>query len=723
MKRTSRLNYILAGLLSCLLIIFIFLYTTDISARTACADTSVTSAIDTSDVLDDLNRSTINGKPFALSDYGKSSDKDTQVLTFVEYCFSYYANAQDNYALYVYVYNPHPTNYNLTSNQNKIQFSVAGGDYQKYAISFLSASTKSGYENVFLKYKVVLTSNRKNAILSALESDERVYNVSGIELLVAGDNNATDYPATGEGGASANNNSTYRYIYTGYAAGYGQKGQTSSTLSSTVSKSEGVGLDVKHTFYRTTSSATGADYSVQIDTVYFAVPNYFFDSYGILSNILAEWYEYKTKEIAVTSNKDFYDRISKNYIGDTIPDAKVTTTSGKTYTLDNAGYDSNIYYGLIDDVTANTITTSNKLGFIQYGERMSLGTVFYNYYDFSNMTMSDEEIDNCGYFIPALYYLFYTNSTITNYDPYAEVTDNGGVSSNELYDYIMSYNKTHDNGYLDVKDGKISADLFEDNIDEARKIDNQYGKVQKGYSYLNFDVDTNVDILAQYNPSNGSYRDNKKLYGIWKTLFKTYESIGENYQLPVIQILNDSDVAGTTTSARQTISDTLCVNYSDVKDLQNFYNENKDDSKIVMLRFAVSDYYACSMKISYGELPTIFADKAIDGQAYIAQESVFLDFDVIQLTFNNGEVSTIIPAVSNPIDIVNAITPPNVVKSATTSGTSCIAQTKKALTYALVALGAVIILILLIKVIKLFSSISTSRKINKMYKNQKNKKD
>ena len=46
------------------------------------------------------------------------------------------------------------------------------------------------------------------------------------------------------------------------------------------------------------------------------------------------------------------------------------------------------------------------------------------------------------------------------------------------------------------------------------------------------------------------------------------------------------------------------------------------------------------------------------GQAYIAQESVFFDFDIIQLTFNKEGTYTVIPVVASPIDIVNDITPP-----------------------------------------------------------------
>ena len=55
---------------------------------------------------------------------------------------------------------------------------------------------------------------------------------------------------------------------------------------------------------------------------------------------------------------------------------------------------------------------------------------------------------------------------------------------------------------------------------------------------------------------------------------------------------------------------------------------------------------------------TALPDKHTSGQAYRAWESVFFDFDIIQLTFNRDGKYTVIPAVASPIDIVNDITPP-----------------------------------------------------------------
>ena len=59
-----------------------------------------------SNVLDNLKGSTIGGKEFNIADYPHDDNGRPQIISFVEFCYSYYADKQDDYGLYVYVYNP-----------------------------------------------------------------------------------------------------------------------------------------------------------------------------------------------------------------------------------------------------------------------------------------------------------------------------------------------------------------------------------------------------------------------------------------------------------------------------------------------------------------------------------------------------------------------------------------------------------------------------------------
>ena len=248
---------------------------------------------DKTSVMDDLTSSTVNGQPFDVKDYPYDEDSQAQIVNFVEYCYSYKGNMQSNYGLYVYVYNPQGLNLSTNSKGNKIQMAVSydsegkPNNYAKFDLQFLSKSENSDYKNLFYKFNVVDREINGTTFKDRVNSNERRYDVSGIELVTYGANNATEYPVNGT------------YKFTGYAAGYGPDAGAKSTLESSVEYLETITLDVKHTFYRTQTSSKGAGYQNQLDTVYFAVPQRFFDTYGKLQRIKAEWYEYSKPVTAV----------------------------------------------------------------------------------------------------------------------------------------------------------------------------------------------------------------------------------------------------------------------------------------------------------------------------------------------------------------------------------------------------------------------------------------
>ena len=93
--------------------------------------------------------------------------------------------------------------------------------------------------------------------------------------------------------------------------------------------------------------------------------------------------------------------------------------------------------------------------------------------------------------------------------------------------------------------------------------------------------------------------------------------------------------------------------------IKSFYDTAKNDDMVVVLfRFAATDYYSAAVDIIELGKGFLWSDKFTKGQAYRAFESVFFDFDIIQLSFQKDGIYTVIPVVASPIDIVNAITPP-----------------------------------------------------------------
>ena len=575
-------------------------------------------AYDKTNVLDDLTSSSANGEPFDIKDYPFNENKDAQVISFVEYCYSFKANLRDNYGLYIYVYNPKGLNISTNSKSNKIQMAVSydaegnPNDYQKFSLEFCSKVESGDYKNLFYKFKVVDRQVNGTTFAERVNSNARRYDVSGIELLTYGANTATEYHVGGT------------YTFTGYAEGYGSDANAKNTLNCSIEKLETVELTVKHTFYRSNTSSLGAGHQNQLDTVYFSVPKRLIDEYGRLQRIKAEWYEYKTKEILVTSHDDFYSKASP-YIG---------VNLGPTNEFGMQEYNEDIYYSL----GLNAGDAGGGMNMAKWG--WNLGTGFLH--------------------VPcqALYYMFLVDN-ISEYDPYASVVDIGGVQSNDLYEYIKNYNKTYENGTLPIKDGNISADLFLDDIDDSRKLDNENGKIQKGYSYYDFDADVDLQTLKSWSDTSPSFWDNWVNFGLGAAF--TGGPNEESKTVAPIQILKASDIQGTNAE----IASKLLINSADVDALKAEYNDAvtvngiDDEEKVVVLfRFATSDYYSQGVDIMELGEGFLWSDEYTSGQAYIAQESVFFDFDIIQLTFNQDGVYTVIPVVASPIDIVNDITPP-----------------------------------------------------------------
>ena len=563
-------------------------------------------------VLDDLLSSTVNGKPFDVRDYPLDENGEVQVICFIEYCYSYKANQRDNYGLYIYVYNPRGLNLSTDSKRNKIQMAVsynAEGNpnaYEKFSLEFCSKVENGTYKNLFYKYKVIDRKIDGKTFDQRVSSNERRYDVSGIELARHGSDTITEYHV----------GTTYRF--TGYAAGYGPDGNSPSTLACESEKLETISLSVKHTFYRSETSVLGAGHQNQLDTVYFTLPKSYIEEYGKLQRIKAEWYEYKTKDILVTSNAAFYNA-AKSYVG--VPLASIPNKYGQYPYLEDIGYSIGVDTGKAGDMYVA------KWGW-------NLGE---------------------GYFhVPTnvLYYMFYV-SDIEEYDPYAKKVISGGVESNALYEYIRNYAKTFENGRLPIKNGTISADLFESDIDESRKVDNENGKIQMGYSYYDFDANLDLQVLSSWSENDPSFWDNWLNFGLGAAFTGGPDETSR--VVAPIQILQSDDLDGN----NKTVSERLLVNMQDVDSIQETYAKaTANDEVVVLFRFATSDYLAHEATIIEPGAGFLGADKKYENQAYIASESVFFDFDIIQLTFNKEGIYTVIPVVSDPIDAIGDITPP-----------------------------------------------------------------
>lgn len=562
-------------------------------------------SFDETNVLDDLRASTVDGKPFDLKAYPYNELGSTQVINFVEYCYSYKGNMRDNYGLYLYVYNPKGLNLATDSKQNKVQMAVSyasdgtASRYEKFNLEFCSKAEESNYKNLFYKFKIVDKAVDGKKFVERVNSNERRYDISGIELLTYGQKNATEY---GVGGI---------YKFTGYSEGYGPDSNAKSTLSCTVENLETLELEVHHTYYRTNVSSLGKNHYNEVNSVYFSVPERIYSTYGFLQKIRAEWWEYKTKMAAVTSNRDFYNQLMQ-YVG---TDVGAHNSSVPVYLY--SGYSGQ----------ASTQIGMPTIHNFEWTYNMDLST---KYSKLGTVT----EINNCSHSSNIMPYAFYSPAvdldTVFDFlysDPIA-----GDVESTQVAEWIYNYQNSLNHGYIDCNGRQLSKDLFEDYVDDGRTM---------GYN------DKTIDLSDTFNlnsyDSNHSWWDKLWDYGFsWPQTNGDYSNVSPIYEVQA------GDIVGT----NETIANKLLVNKDDVPGLQAFYAAEKiKGNRVVLFRFANTDYYSAPAFTPHTE-------NINNTDTYVAQETVFFDFDIIELTFNKDGVYHVIPVVSSPVDMINGFTAP-----------------------------------------------------------------
>jgi hypothetical protein len=210
----------------------------------------------------------------------------------------------------------------------------------------------------------------------------------------------------------------------------------------------------------------------------------------------------------------------------------------------------------------------------------------------------------------------------------------GSVEGNILKDWIYNYENNLGNGYIDCNGRKISIDLFEDFVEPGRVM---------GYNNKTIDLSDTFD-LDSYD-SNHSWVDKLLDYG-----FSWPNTGGDYYNVLPIYEIKAEDLMG----SDEEVASSLLININDVNNIRTAYAaEATKGNRIMLFRFAMTDYYTAPAYTSAGST-------LVNCDTYVAQQSVFLDFDIIELTFNDDGVYYVIPIVSNPVDIVNDITPPDV---------------------------------------------------------------
>ena len=535
----------------------------------------------------------LSSSDFNLSDYPYDENLSARCINFAEFCYAVNKADRKDFGLYLYVYNPSGKQVR-DSGLNKAQIAVSyeDGKPNKYDKFTLKLCSSSTGEQAYKFYKFRLI-------------DKTGDDGKTIEDRVSAE--ARRYDMSGiELLYKGDTNTTDctvggSYTFTGFAAGYGADKTAASTLKCSAKESEYIeikGLNDRQTVYRTDMSNPNMTSHNQINSVYFSVPNKILEKYGKLQKVECEWWEYRTEPIIVTNNQDLYNAL--------------LSMRGKNFTEHNCDYSYGL--GIYKEGTLN--------GNIK---RYSWG---YNINEYHSLNGNGLYVD---YICPCVNWVLPSSA-------WGESLNNYVVESNVLLDYMYKYDgqlSESDNGY------QYCTDILNKNVGNGRT---------GGYNRKNIDLDEDAFDFTQYNPTYTGWDALKHAFG-WNT--STEAAL--TGQAPIICIDSDN-VSEKLAGNNSDISARLFIDENDVAKFKTYcHNETAQGNTVVLLRFACTEYTSTMLDVFKYAEHTIHAAKITDNIAFVAQENVFLNFDVMTLTFNDNGKYMVIPVVMSPIDIISDI--------------------------------------------------------------------
>lgn len=569
-----------------------------------------------------------HGNEFDLSNYPADKNGELRFYTFVEYGYSYYANLNKNYALYMYLYNPQQLDFSTYLDSNVVRMATAfaknsegeyvASDYDDFNIVCVSRTT-GDYANLFYKFKILDPEKKLLALAQKYESENgcRRYDIAGV------------YLKTDKGYVTLDKNIGRSFKCSGYMATYGENANNPSTFMCKVDILETLDLKVYQTSYLTGVSSAGAYHHNNVSSVYFAIPQRVFDKYGSLWEIYAQWYECKTAPILVTSNQDFYNTaLSRNHY-----------TLNDSYNEDNfLYYDSNVDYYLAYGSHSDRGTGNADIKYWDWAYNLRA----YSYFNPTMLFTARRYAESSSTLLP---YAFYSPS-YTDYGAFNVINKQtlaGDVTSSQIRDYIQNYESSN---YVPWHTSRnLPSELFVNEVDSAR--------AEKGIKVGLNKVRTNLGDtfdLKSWNSEYGSWWDKLTQYG-WS--YPKNEALDESHT----NVSPFEEVKQTSLNSSSIASD-LLINENDIESFKTFCNASYGKKEVPYLfRFAVSDYVSRPVTRYVGG--ALSPDNTYT-DTYLAQETVFFDFNIITMTFKGKEDYYTLAVMHTPVDVIAGVEPPPV---------------------------------------------------------------
>lgn len=205
---------------------------------------------------------------------------------------------------------------------------------------------------------------------------------------------------------------------------------------------------------------------------------------------------------------------------------------------------------------------------------------------------------------------------------------NGTITTTQIKQYINYYNKSSS-----LLFEKYPQDLFFNKVDEGRTF---------GYNVKEFDSYNDQLNLLSYDSTHNGWNRFWDYFGSWGN-----DTSSSYYNIDPIHQVTATDVNENSSS--------LYINDNDLEDFKTYYN-NRGDNETFLFRFANTDYVSKYIYTYNTNTSVVFMGEP---NGYFFSETCFLDFDIIDLTFNKDGVYKNIAAVSNPIDIIDDGTSPS----------------------------------------------------------------
>ena len=580
---------------------------------------------DNTSIFDDLYGSKDdNGNEFDLSNYPIDKDGELQFFSFVEYGYSYYANYEKNYALYLYLYNPQQLNFQTDLDANVVRMGVSYttkddnivvSEYEDFKIVCVSRTT-GDYANLFYKFKVLDPNKKILSMAQAYEKENgcRRYDIAGV------------YLKTGKDDVTLDKNIGRTYKCSGYMSTYGKDASNPSTFVCNVEKLETLDLKVYQTSYLTGVSSAGAYHHNNVSSVYFAIPQRVLDKYGSLWEIYAQWYECKTAPIFVTSNSNLYNGMKD------LTHYSLSENKNKPRFDDSVPY--YFYYGM---------DSNEGLGQVHSRTTYDWAYNLYSYEEDYPSSSTHVTVSNSALNLP---YVFYSPSYTVNgaFNVINKQTVAGDVTSSQIRDYIQNYKSSN---YVDWHTSRnLASELFVNAVDSARADKG----IKVGLNKVRTNLGDTFD-LKSWNSEYGSWWDKLTQYG-WS--YPKNEVLDEQHTnvKPFEEVIN-------TTLNSVTLSSDLLINENDVDSFKTFCNSSYANDEVPYLfRFAVSDYY--SRPLGYGDSQNKVYKTEKESDTYLAQETVFFDFNIITMTFKGKEDYYTLAVMHTPVDVIAGVEPPPV---------------------------------------------------------------